>query len=513
MNTTRPPQLPRRGTVLIATMFIVSMLTGLVLVLCRSMRVESIASANESASIQASAIARGAEQYVIGLLTAEKDNVRLLPESYFAAVPVGDGYFWLARPDFSDPALPLFGLTDESSKVNVNSATAPALLRLPYMTEELAAAIVDWRDTDTTPGQNGAENEYYSGQQPPYACKNAPYETLEELLLVRGVTRQMLWGDGSAPPLGTANAAGAVLGTGTSVVNDVWLARGIGDLLTIYSSEPPPTAATDDGSGSGTGSGTDQQQQPINVNDRNQRDRLRQLLTDRLSQNRAGEIMNLRGNDNLEGDIFTFYHRVNLEPEELDQILDSITATQTGQQQPQQPQQPQAVRGKINVNTAPREVLATISNNLTPEDIQKILDARQNGVASGGGINMTNTPSASGLGWFAEALGQEKAPGLGNLVTGKAFQWSADIVAVTGNGRGYKRVRIVVDTSAGTPQIIYRRDLTDGGWPMDPAILASIRSGSGLGEYANVGSMGGGRLGAGSRSGIGGGSTLGGGSR
>jgi len=72
---------------------------------------------------------------------------------------------------------------------------------------------------------------------------------------------------------------------------------------------------------------------------------------------------------------------------------------------------------------------------------------------------------------------------------------------------------LVVDTSAAAPQIIYRRDLTDGGWPMDPAILAALRSGNGLGEYASVGSMGGGRMGAGSRSGIGGGSTLGGGSR
>src|SRR6185503_11536039 len=102
MNTTPTHLRLRRGTVLIAAMFITAMLAGLVLVLCRSMRVEAIASANEAAAIQASSIARGAEQYVIGLLAYEKDAVRELPENTFAAVPVGDGFFWIARPDYSD---------------------------------------------------------------------------------------------------------------------------------------------------------------------------------------------------------------------------------------------------------------------------------------------------------------------------------------------------------------------------------------------------------------------------
>jgi DNA uptake protein ComE-like DNA-binding protein len=462
-------------------MFITTMLAGLVLVLCRSMRVEAIASANEAAAIQASSIARGAEQYVIGLLAYEKDAVRELPENYFAAVPVGDGFFWIARPDFNDPALPLFGLTDESSKVNINTAPAPALLRLPYMTEELAAAVVDWRDTDSTPGQNGAENEYYAAAQPePYACKNGDYETLEELLLVRGVTRQMLWGDGTAPPLGTSSSTGTVLGSGTSVINDIWLARGIGDLLTIYSSEPAPTANTDTGSGSGSGSG--QQQQIVNVNARNQRPQLERLLTNLFDGTRAREIMNAVGTQNTQGDIFAFYFRAKLKPEELDQIIDSITATDPDQQ----PQQPQAARGKINVNTAPREVLATISNNLQPEDIQKVLDARQNGSSSGGGINMSNAATSTGIGWFAEALGDQKAPGLANLVTGKSYQWSADIIAVSAYGRAYKHIRIVVDTTGTTPQIIYRRDLTDRGWPMDPQILAALRQGQGAGYFASA---------------------------
>jgi DNA uptake protein ComE-like DNA-binding protein len=67
-------------------------------------------------------------------------------------------------------------------------------MMLPGMTVDVAAAILDWMDTDDTPRQNGAEREYYSGMSPSYAPKNGPLESVEELLLVRGVTPYLLFG-------------------------------------------------------------------------------------------------------------------------------------------------------------------------------------------------------------------------------------------------------------------------------------------------------------------------------
>src|SRR5262249_12987180 len=66
---------------------------------------------------------------------------------------------------------------------------------LPYMTEEVANAILDWIDADDQLRTNGAEDEYYQTLQPPYHCKNAPLDSLEELLLVRGVTPELLFGN------------------------------------------------------------------------------------------------------------------------------------------------------------------------------------------------------------------------------------------------------------------------------------------------------------------------------
>jgi type II secretory pathway component PulK len=61
------------------------------------------------------------------------------------------------------------------------------------MGAELAASIVDWRDADDEVTSGGAESEYYLLLADPYYCKNAPFETLDELLLVKGATRDLLF--------------------------------------------------------------------------------------------------------------------------------------------------------------------------------------------------------------------------------------------------------------------------------------------------------------------------------
>ena len=68
------------------------------------------------------------------------------------------------------------------------------LMALPGMTVEIADAILDWLDEDDEQREFGAEAEYYASLAPPYAPKNGPLETVEELLLVRGVTPMLLFG-------------------------------------------------------------------------------------------------------------------------------------------------------------------------------------------------------------------------------------------------------------------------------------------------------------------------------
>jgi type II secretory pathway component PulK len=68
------------------------------------------------------------------------------------------------------------------------------LMSLPGMTLQIADSILDWLDEDSDPRPNGSELEYYSVLPTPYAPKNGPVDSVEELLLVRGVTPELLFG-------------------------------------------------------------------------------------------------------------------------------------------------------------------------------------------------------------------------------------------------------------------------------------------------------------------------------
>ena len=110
---------------------------------------------------------------------------------------------------------PRYGLVDEERCVNLNRADRPllrALLaaaggRVAGDADALAAAIIDWRDADDQTSPGGAEGDYYARLSPPYACHNGPFQSLHELLLVRGVTPELL---NELAPHVTVHGAGGV---------------------------------------------------------------------------------------------------------------------------------------------------------------------------------------------------------------------------------------------------------------------------------------------------------------
>ncbi|MGL4942286.1 MAG: general secretion pathway protein GspK [Thermoguttaceae bacterium] len=119
------------------------------------------------------------------------------------------GRFSFVVPALSDDGSLLgdairYGLEDESTKINLHWILATEksmpgygkyfLMRLPGVTEEIAEAILDWIDDDDEPREFGAESEYYSTLDPPYLTRNRVPDSLDELLLVRGVTQTLLYG-------------------------------------------------------------------------------------------------------------------------------------------------------------------------------------------------------------------------------------------------------------------------------------------------------------------------------
>jgi general secretion pathway protein K len=65
--------------------------------------------------------------------------------------------------------------------------------------ENIMDAIKDWIDSDGETTRFGAEDSYYQSLERSYPCKNGPFEFLEELLLVRGITRELFYGTAERP--------------------------------------------------------------------------------------------------------------------------------------------------------------------------------------------------------------------------------------------------------------------------------------------------------------------------
>ena len=67
---------------------------------------------------------------------------------------------------------------------------------------------------------------------------------------------------------------------------------------------------------------------------------------------------------------------------------------------------------------------------------------------------------------MTQVLNQDSVNLAGPFLTGRGYQFTADIAAVGHNGRGYRRVRFIYDTSQGVPIILYRQDLSHLGWAL-----------------------------------------------
>jgi general secretion pathway protein K len=117
----------------------------------------------------------------------------------FRNAAVGDGVFDIYY-DYTDPCsgevLRRYGMVDEDSRININTADLKTLQLLFYSAlgvdgssaEGLAASVIDWRDSDSSLilSDRSAEDSFYRSGNFPYESKDAGFQVLEELLLVRG---------------------------------------------------------------------------------------------------------------------------------------------------------------------------------------------------------------------------------------------------------------------------------------------------------------------------------------
>lgn len=439
----------QRGSILIIVLWISVGLAAIALTFAHSSLMAYKGSDNELAGQQAQWAIEGGARYVMNLLSTST-TPGLFPEqdTYEAeALPLGEATFWLLGGAGDDTSYtrttPVFGLVDEASKININGTfmidgqdhLADALMYLPGMTQELADAIVDWRDADDTVSNSGAESETYSLRRPAYGSKNKPFESLEELALVNGATFEILYGE-------DANMNGVLDpneddGDESAPADntDGKLEPGVLQYLTCFSRES--NKASD-----GTSPRIDvSKPSPALVN-----------FLNVFSPDRAAEILRNVAIGQTAANwttksVLEFYIRSAMTADELGQIINDIWVA---------PAEGKAyVEGLININTASEAVLTCIPG-IGQEKAGAVVTARTG-----------RSQKDANIAWLRDALGDdEAATRAGPYITGRSFQVSADIAAVGRHGRGYRRTRFIIDSSTGTPCIIYRRDLSSLGWAL-----------------------------------------------
>jgi general secretion pathway protein K len=192
-----------RGIALFLVLWVMALLTVIAGEFCYAIRTEVNITRNFKEETQTYYIAVSGLFWAIGELVVnefvprtvkapdgkeEQEDIRWRINTDIPAIPFGDGQFKVEREN-------------ESGKVNLNRA-GESLLRMMLNNFEIddtgkniiVDSIMDWRDKDNFHRANGAEDDYYLSLPQPYKCKNGDFTSIEELLLVRGVTPEIFYG-------------------------------------------------------------------------------------------------------------------------------------------------------------------------------------------------------------------------------------------------------------------------------------------------------------------------------
>ncbi len=210
------PFLNQRGLALILTIIITSLLVILTVQFGLSMRREYLSSFNQKERAIADGIAYSGVN--IALETLAWDGKTNGFDSY------QDAWGTLSNRNFSslfEQGVLHLKVSDLSGRLQINSLvsaskgkqgtdaagaqkTREILKRLllsgnfgdiqEERAQEIVDSLVDWIDADDIESPFGAEDGYYRSLDPPYSCKNGQVAFIEELLLVKGMSREILYG-------------------------------------------------------------------------------------------------------------------------------------------------------------------------------------------------------------------------------------------------------------------------------------------------------------------------------
>lgn len=333
-----------------------------------------------------------------------------------------------------------FGLTDEAGKVNVNEAGRDMLSKLPGMSLPLAQTLWDFLDANNEPEPDGAEQEYYDTLGTPYAVRNGPLDTIDELLLVRGFTPALVYGeDANMNCMLDPNEDD---GTERNPPDnkDGQLSRGLRDLVTMqsydlnYDNDLVPRTNIND------------PDDPLYTNG------LPESVVHYITALRSNKLTVLHVADLLEAKTTIKDAKgagVVLESgvgkEELPAVLDLLSADAE-----------EVLPGLININTARAEVLQAIPG-IDASTAESIVSTRRN-------LPLEKRRSMAWL--FQEGLvDADTFKSIAPYITTRTWQFSFYVVGYGLPSGRYRVLEVMIDLGGDEPAVTYLRDISRLGLP------------------------------------------------
>lgn len=326
-----------KGLILVAVLWIIVLMTTIIAVVGQASRLNMKMTSVVVEDVRCKWACRAGTELAIGVLNEDYRDTDCLAD------------LWSDNDeDFNDVPLERCRFTvrvvDEAGKLNVNTVTREQLMALPYMESHIADAIMDWRDQDDNPTGEGAEAGYYENLPFPYTIRNGPFRTIRELLRVSGMTKDLFYGEdtnlnGMLDPGERDGELSPPMDNGDEYLEKGWMAY-----LSCYSYE-----RNVDGQGNARvniNQADESQLQQLGLSapqarwivQNRQFQSVGDLLTDNSPETPAEDSDNSNENSTQPIDHQTFR-----------QIADKVTTAGESRSV-----------GKVNVNTAPKEVLVAL---------------------------------------------------------------------------------------------------------------------------------------------------------
>lgn len=194
------PVVNRNGAILVILLWTLMAMSIICISFAKGVRVEANAVLNTRLLTSAYYLAQaGINETIYKLIVYRLEGGNRLhnPDAELAPLDIELGRV-LLETDIGDVVV---NVTDEYGKININRANKDLLLSLLLsigadedMADIISDSILDWRDADEDHHLNGAESDYYLSLENPYKSKNKNLDTLEELLLIRGIDADLFYG-------------------------------------------------------------------------------------------------------------------------------------------------------------------------------------------------------------------------------------------------------------------------------------------------------------------------------